>query len=107
MSSNPPPYGKGLAVPYGTNGTFDVTIRIGSALSGAVDCAKVRCAVVSRADHTRGSDRSQDVRVPVTFDGGDGGFPAWAWASIGVGAVAVVGGGGAFLVARRRGKAAA
>ncbi|TYB42551.1 hypothetical protein FXF69_31215 [Actinomadura chibensis] len=102
VSSNPPPYGKGLAVPYGTGGTFEVTIRIGAALSGSVDCAKARCAVVSRSDHTRSADRSQDVRVPVSFDGGDGGFPVWAWAAAGAGAAAVAGGGGALLAARRR-----
>ncbi|WP_243718913.1 hypothetical protein [Actinomadura sp. KC06] len=104
VSSNPPPYGKGLAVPYGPGGTFDVKIRIGSALSGSVDCTEVRCAVVSRSDHTRASDRSQDVRVPVAF-GGDGGLPVWAWAAIGAGGVAVAGG-GALLVLRRRGPAA-
>ncbi|MFI0368960.1 hypothetical protein ACH35V_13840 [Actinomadura sp. 1N219] len=105
VSSNPPPYGKGLAVPYGPGGAFDVKIRIGSALSGSVDCTEVRCAVVSRSDHTRASDRSQDVRVPVTF-GGDGGIPVWAWAAIGVGGVAVVGGGALLVLRRRRGPAA-
>ncbi|MEU8801534.1 hypothetical protein [Spirillospora sp. NPDC048819] len=104
VSSNPPPYGRSLAAPYGPGGTFDVKIRIGSALSDSVDCTEVRCAVVSRADHTRGSDRSQDVAVPVTFgDGGD--FPAWAWAASGTGGAVVVAG-GALLVLRRR-KAAA
>ncbi|MFC4055290.1 hypothetical protein ACFOY4_36855 [Actinomadura syzygii] len=100
VSSNPPPYGKGLAVPYGTGGTFEVTIRIGASLSDSVDCAKVRCAVVSRSDHTRSADRSQDVLVPVSFEGGDDGFPAWAWAAIGAGGAAVVAGGA--LVGQRR-----
>ncbi|QXJ22334.1 hypothetical protein AGRA3207_003320 [Actinomadura graeca] len=99
VSSNPPPYGKGLAVPYGPGGTFDVTLRIGAALSAGADCAEVRCAVVTRADHTRTSDRSQDVRVPVTF--GDGGTPAWVWAASGAGAVVVVAG-AAFVLLRRR-----
>ena len=50
ISSNPPPYGKGLAVPYGPGGTFDVTIRVGAKLSASQDCTKIRCAVVTRAD---------------------------------------------------------
>ena len=85
VSSNPPPYGRSLAVPYGPDGSFDVKIRVGSALSDSVDCAEARCAVVARADHTRSGDRSQDVRVPVTFGGGDEGVPVWAWAAAGVG----------------------
>ncbi|TQM68723.1 hypothetical protein FHX41_2379 [Actinomadura hallensis] len=105
VSSNPPPYGKGLAVPYGPGGTFDVEIRVTPELSDSVDCTEVRCAVVTRADHTRGSDRSQDVRVPVTF-GDDGGVPMWAWAAAGAGGAAVVAA-GALLVPRRRRNAAA
>ncbi|TDB86060.1 hypothetical protein E1266_34720 [Actinomadura sp. 7K534] len=105
VSSNPPPYGKSLAVPYGPGGTFDVRIRIGPELSGGVDCTEVRCAVVSRTDHTRGSDRSQDVKVPVTFGDG-GGFPAWGWAAAGAGGIAVVGGGALLVLRRRRGTAA-
>ncbi|XRQ14154.1 hypothetical protein ACN3XK_25730 [Actinomadura welshii] len=104
ISSNPPPYGKSLAVPYGPGGTFDVEIRVGAALSDAVDCTEVRCAVVTRADHTRGSDRSQDVKVPVTF-GEDGGLPAWAWPAAGAGG-ALAAGAGALLVLRRRRAAA-
>lgn len=103
ISSNPPPYGKGLAVPYGPGGTFDVTIRVGAKLSASQDCTKIRCAVVTRADHIRTSDRSQDVRVPVTFDTG-GGVPAWGWAAIGAGVVVVLAAGA--LVLRRRGAAA-
>ncbi|MFI0482868.1 hypothetical protein [Actinomadura sp. 9N215] len=105
ISSNPPPYGKGLAVPYGPGGGFDVKIRVGSALAGSVDCTEVKCAVVSRSDHTRTSDRSQDVRVPVTF-GGDGGFPAWAWAAAGAGGLLVAGGGVLLVLRRRRSPAA-
>ncbi|WP_162467259.1 hypothetical protein [Streptomyces cavernae] len=42
------------------------------------DCTQVDCAVVTRVDHRGSGDRSQDVRVPVTFGGqepgeGDGG----------------------------------
>jgi hypothetical protein len=67
ISSNPPPQGVGLTAPYGPGGTFTVTMRPSSQLNAAVDCRRVSCAVVTRNDHTRSSDRSQDVIVPVTF----------------------------------------
>ncbi|MEV4773528.1 hypothetical protein [Micromonospora humida] len=66
ISSNPPSYGEGLAVPYGQGGSFRVTLTVNSRI-GTVDCTVSRCVVASRADHTRAADRSQDVRVPVTF----------------------------------------
>ncbi|MFC8845971.1 MULTISPECIES: hypothetical protein [unclassified Micromonospora] len=66
ISSNPPSYGEGLAVPYGAGGSFRVTLTVGIRI-GDVDCTVRRCVVATRADHTRTADRSQDVRVPVTF----------------------------------------
>lgn len=99
VSSNPPPYGKDLATPYGAGGSFKVTIRVSAKLSDTVDCKKVRCVVATRADHTRSADRSQDVRVPVSF-GGDGGVPM-ALAAGGAAAVAVAVA-GALLVRRSR-----
>lgn len=66
VSSNPPPYGKNLAVPYGPGGTFTVTVTL-SKMIGSVDCSVTRCVVAARTDHTRTSDRSQDVLVPITF----------------------------------------
>ncbi|MEV6810810.1 hypothetical protein [Micromonospora sp. NPDC051296] len=66
ISSNPPSYGEGLAVPYGSGGSFTVKIKV-TARIGDVDCTTRRCVLASRNDHTRSSDRSQDVRVPVTF----------------------------------------
>ncbi|MEV0325514.1 hypothetical protein AB0H63_03560 [Micromonospora echinospora] len=66
ISSNPPAYGEGLAVPYGSGGTFRVQLRVSPKI-GDVDCTVRRCVVSTRNDHTRGSDRSQDVRIPVTF----------------------------------------
>ncbi|MFI6577252.1 cell wall protein [Nocardiopsis sp. NPDC050513] len=77
VSSNPPPYGEGLAVPYdgrGTDGGFSVELTVRASDAGT-DCtdASTECAVVTRNDHTRSSDRSQDVFVPVTFAGQDGG----------------------------------
>ncbi|WP_231640813.1 cell wall protein [Nocardiopsis sp. NRRL B-16309] len=79
VSSNPPPYGEGLAQPYtgsGTSGGFSVQLRV-RADDANTDCtaAGTECAVVSRNDHTRSSDRGQDVFVPVTFAGQDGGSP--------------------------------
>ncbi|MFY1636330.1 hypothetical protein ACN27F_24160 [Solwaraspora sp. WMMB335] len=66
ISSNPPSYGEGLAVPYGPGGSFQVSIPLVTKI-GDVDCTVRTCSVVTRADHTRTSDRSQDVRVPITF----------------------------------------
>ncbi|QUX28269.1 cell wall protein [Nocardiopsis akebiae] len=76
VSSNPPPYGEGLAVPYtggGADGGFSVELRVGAGDENT-DCADpgTECAVVTRNDHTRPSDRSQDVFVPVSFGGGSG-----------------------------------
>jgi hypothetical protein len=67
IDSNPPPQGVGLATPFGEGGTFTVTMRPVSQLNATVDCVRVRCAIVTRADHTRTSDRSQDVIIPVSF----------------------------------------
>ncbi|WP_317846088.1 cell wall protein [Nocardiopsis quinghaiensis] len=77
VSSNPPPYGEGLAVPYtggGADGGFSVRLRV-KASDENTDCtgSGAECAVVTRNDHTRSSDRSQDVFVPVSFAEGAGG----------------------------------
>lgn len=66
ISNNPPSYGEGLAVPYGSGGSFQVSIPLATKI-GDVDCTVRTCSVVTRADHTRSSDRSQDVRIPITF----------------------------------------
>jgi len=104
ISSNPPPYGKELAIPYGEGGTFKVELAATRKV-GDFDCAEVECVVVSRADHTRGSDRSQDVRVPVEFEGSGGGRLLVIGGSAAA-AVVVLGAGG-LLLARRRGAATA
>ncbi|MFF3844384.1 hypothetical protein [Streptomyces sp. NPDC002328] len=88
VSSNPPSYGTGLAKPYGGSGrqgTFSVQIKV-RAKDANTDCtaAGVKCAVITRNDHTRGGDQSQTVRVPVTF--GTGG--AQSGSSAGAGASA-------------------
>ncbi|MCX6433121.1 MAG: hypothetical protein NTX29_10150 [Actinobacteria bacterium] len=66
ISSNPPPYGVALAVPYRRGGRFDVTMSV-SPMIGTVDCRQASCAIVTRADHTRPGERRFDVVVPVTF----------------------------------------
>lgn len=68
ISSNPPDYGVGLAEPFGPGGNFEVTITVNAQLNEQVDCRQVQCAVVTRSDHTRMSDRSLDVIVPIFFD---------------------------------------
>lgn len=72
ISSNPPSYGEGLAVPYGAGGSFRVQLKVTTKI-GDIDCTTRRCAVVTRNDHTRTADRSQDVRIPVTFAAAGGG----------------------------------
>ncbi|MEU8748995.1 immunoglobulin domain-containing protein [Streptomyces chartreusis] len=68
-------YAGDLAVHWGAGGTFDVEIAV-RAKDASLECAKVTCSVVTRVDHRNPGDRSQDVRVPVGFEGqdpGDGG----------------------------------
>lgn len=67
ISTNPPPYGDGVATPYGPGGSFDVQIAVSPQLNNTIDCRRVRCAIVTRNDHIRSSDRGQDLFVPVTF----------------------------------------
>ncbi|MFJ8104681.1 immunoglobulin I-set domain protein [Streptomyces sp. NPDC096132] len=68
----------GVAVEWGEGGTFDVELAVTAKDSG-LDCTQVSCSVITRVDHNGTGDRSQDVRIPVTFqgqdpedDGGDG-----------------------------------
>lgn len=67
VSSNPPPYGVGLARPYGLGGTFEVDVEVTRWINDEVDCLVTACAVTTRNDHTRTNDRSQDVFHPVSF----------------------------------------
>lgn len=66
ISSNPPPYGAALAVPYRAGGRFDVRLTL-SPLIGDIDCRVTSCSVVTRADHLRPGERRLDVAVPVRF----------------------------------------
>ena len=70
ISSNPPAYGVDLAEPFGPDGTFEVDLNVVAA-DEFVDCLEVRCAVVTKADHTASADRSADARVPVSWAGQD------------------------------------
>ncbi|MFF3938022.1 immunoglobulin I-set domain protein [Streptomyces phaeofaciens] len=67
----------GVAEVWGPGGTFDVDLAV-KAEDNGLDCTEVACSVVTRVDHNGTGDRSQDVRIPVTFEGqepgdGDGG----------------------------------
>lgn len=67
VSSNPPSYGVGLATPYGAGGSFSVNVTAAAVIAPGFDCRQIQCAIVSRNDHVRTADRSQDIFVPVTF----------------------------------------
>jgi hypothetical protein len=66
ISSNPPPYGAKLAIPFKPGGRFSVRVQV-SPMIGALDCRTVSCSIVTRADHTRAGDRRFDVAVRVRF----------------------------------------
>ncbi|WP_328874844.1 immunoglobulin I-set domain protein [Streptomyces sp. NBC_00287] len=70
ISSNPPDYGEDLAIPYGNGGTFEVELTV-DAKDEFTDCFKAKCVLATRADHTLSGDRTQDVKVPVSFIGQD------------------------------------
>jgi hypothetical protein len=66
ISSNPPSYGKHLAIPYKSGGSFAVGLQV-QPIIGKVDCRKSSCAIYVRADHTRTQDRTHDIKIPITF----------------------------------------
>ena len=66
ISSDPPDYGRNLAQTFGPGGTFQVQLTVSPRI-GDIDCRSTPCVIATRADHTRSSDRSADVFVPVTF----------------------------------------
>ena len=66
VSSNPPLYAALLVTPFGKGGTFKLSIPV-TRMIGNSDCKKVRCALVTRADHTNGGNRKADVFIPVTI----------------------------------------
>ena len=66
ISSNPPPYGKALAIEYLPGGRFSQKVNITKRI-GKFDCTKVKCAITVRADHIREGDRSRDIFIPIKF----------------------------------------
>jgi hypothetical protein len=66
VSSNPPGYAVGLTTPFLPDGSFTVELVI-VAKSGTLDCTAIKCGVITRSDHLRYTDRTQDVFVPITF----------------------------------------
>ncbi|MFZ9892140.1 MAG: cell wall protein, partial [Ilumatobacteraceae bacterium] len=66
VSSNPPGYAVGLTTPFLPDGSFTVDLVV-VAKSGTLDCTVIKCGVITRSDHLRYTDRTQDVFVPITF----------------------------------------
>ncbi len=66
ISSNPPLYAVALVTKFGKGGTFKVAMAATRKI-GESDCAIVRCAFTTRADHTNSENRTADVFIPVTF----------------------------------------
>jgi len=66
ISSNPPSYGKHLAIPFKADGSFSVALKVQPKI-GKVDCRKIACAIYVRADHTRTQDRTHDIKIPISF----------------------------------------
>lgn len=66
ISSNPPPYGKGLAIPFKAGGRFSQQLEVSTKI-GSFDCTKVKCAVTVRSDHLHEGDRKNDLFIPITF----------------------------------------
>ena len=76
ISNNPPPYGVGIAQPFGPGGTFSFDLAIAARDTDEdgnviVDCLDgvTSCVVATRADHTDAGNRAADVSVPVYFQG--------------------------------------
>jgi len=76
VTSHPPAYAAGLTTPFGPGGSFEVGITVAAVIADGFDCRVIACAVLTRADHTRGEDRTADVFVPVSFAPGASGVPS-------------------------------
>ncbi|WP_087015907.1 hypothetical protein [Leucobacter sp. 7(1)] len=48
-------------------GTFTATLTVPDPVVDGFDCRENRCALATRADHTAGKDRVQDMLLPVAF----------------------------------------
>lgn len=49
------------------SGTFTVTITVPEPAGEGLDCRETQCAIATRADHTAGADRVQDMLLPVRY----------------------------------------
>ncbi len=66
ISSNPPPYGEGLAIPFAPGGRFTEVVAVTRKI-GKFDCRKVKCAITVRSDHLHEGDRSHDIYIPISI----------------------------------------
>ncbi|MFM6941628.1 MAG: hypothetical protein ACKOXI_06630 [Candidatus Planktophila sp.] len=66
ISSNPPPYGIGLAIAFTAGGRFSEKVRVTPTL-GKFNCRKVQCAITVRSDHLHEGDRTHDIFIPIRF----------------------------------------
>jgi hypothetical protein len=77
VSSSPPIYAIPLVKPFDTEtrtvkgkkvstGSFKVQVPA-TRMIGSYDCKVVKCAILTRADHTQSDNRKADVIIPVTF----------------------------------------
>ena len=66
ISSNPPPYGDGLAIPFAPGGRFTEVVAVTRKI-GKFDCRKVKCAITVRSDHLHEGDRSHDIYIPISI----------------------------------------
>ena len=66
ISSNPPPYGVGLAIPFTPGGRFSEKVSVSRTI-GKFDCRKVKCAITVRSDHLHEGDRTHDIFIPITI----------------------------------------
>ena len=51
-----------------SEGTFSVALTIPPPADNGLDCRQTRCAIATRADHTAGSDRVQDMLLPIVYE---------------------------------------
>jgi hypothetical protein len=66
ISSNPPPYGVGLAIPFSPGGRFSEKVSVSRKI-GKFDCRKVKCAIAVRSDHLHEGDRTHDIFIPISI----------------------------------------
>ena len=66
ISSNPPPYGVGLAIAFAPGGRFTEVVAVTRKI-GKYDCRKVKCAISVRSDHLHEGDRSHDIYIPISI----------------------------------------